>query len=146
MYTNTGEQILGIAKIMLVIGIIISIILGFLIGTMVPALTYNENASVAAFFIGVIVAAIGCLSSYLSYLLLAGFGELIENTYKTHCSVEKLRNGYKKTKPEDEEASGDNEYAKKLNLILNQFLEGKINEYELNERSAKLNEIYGEQE
>lgn len=158
MYTSTGEKILGLAQIMLIVGIILSVIFGFLIGMMVPAITYDEDAATAAFFVGVIVAAIGCLVSYLSYLLLAGYGELIDNTYETHRSVEQLRKDYTKFKknnvnkageeevePEEEETPTDADYAKKLKFLLSQFLEGKIDEYELNERTSKLNEIYGGQ-
>lgn len=66
MYTNVGKKIKRLARVVAVIGIVISVISGI-------SMIYTS------FLSALIIAAIGSLFSWLSTLVLYGFGELIEN-------------------------------------------------------------------
>ncbi len=70
MFTNVGNKIKVWASVLFWVGIAISVIYGL---TMIVVLKQLA-------FIGVIIMAIGALASWLSSLVLYGFGELIENS------------------------------------------------------------------
>ena len=88
MYSDTGEKIERLAQTLLVIGVIASIILGIFLGSLFGKATDEPAIGI---FAGVIVFTLGCISSYLSDLLLAGYGELIANTAETHRQIKTLR-------------------------------------------------------
>lgn len=92
MYSETGEKIQNLAKTLLVLGIIANLILGIVIGGIVIEATYETGAGL---FVGLIIIILGCISSYLSYLFLAGYGELIantaENTSQTKAVLKELK-------------------------------------------------------
>ncbi|MBQ2914119.1 MAG: zinc-ribbon domain-containing protein [Clostridia bacterium] len=68
MFDNIGGKIKGFASFLTWVGIIVSVIVGII---------YISNDNVG---IGILIIAIGSLSSWLSSWLLYGFGELIENS------------------------------------------------------------------
>ena len=68
MYNNIGHKIKTLATVIAVIGMIASLLLGVIL------------ISKEEFVLGIIVAAIGCLLSWLSSFTLFGYGCLIENT------------------------------------------------------------------
>lgn len=69
MYNNSGAKIKGIASTMAAIGMIGSAVIGMVLMFEEPVL-------------GILVVIAGCIGAWLSSLLLAGFGELVENSYK----------------------------------------------------------------
>lgn len=68
MYKNAGAKVKGLAT---TIAIIMMVIFGF-----AGLITMFEN-----FFVGLVTILVGCLSAWLIGLMLAAFGELVENTY-----------------------------------------------------------------
>lgn len=86
MFKEIGKKIKGLAKILFVLGIIISVICGIASCTgIVGAATIASGADVpepAALIIGIIafliVLLIGILISYLSVLFTYAFGELVD--------------------------------------------------------------------
>ena len=71
MYTNTGEKIQTMAKVIAVISIIAALIAGAVIWV-----EFNLP------LLGFIIAVVGGFMAWVSQLLLAGFGELISNSHK----------------------------------------------------------------
>ncbi len=71
MFKNIGSKIKNVAEFFTWIGIIVSIIV-FLI-----SISMGSDESIA---IGFIILIIGCLGSWLSSLVLYGFGQLVENS------------------------------------------------------------------
>lgn len=67
MYTNIGGKIKGLAHSIAWIGIILSLIFGIVL-------------MVEVFLTGLLIMGLGVLVSWVSTLLLYGFGQLIENT------------------------------------------------------------------
>lgn len=70
MYDNIGGKIKGLAKVICVIGIIVSVIAGL------NVFADNEQDE----FLGVLYFIIGPLLSWVGSFFLYGFGELIEKT------------------------------------------------------------------
>lgn len=70
MYNNSGAKVKGLATTLATLLIIGSILLGICV-----------MAVTESFLIGALVMAFGCLTGWLSGLLLAAFGEMVENTY-----------------------------------------------------------------
>ena len=70
MYNNAGAKVKTLAQTIAIILMVFSCLggLGMIIG--------------GSFLGGIIIAAVGCLSAWLSGLCLAAFGELVENTNK----------------------------------------------------------------
>ena len=95
MFKNAGQKIIKAAKVLCVIGIVLSVILGIVtmcggatVTTTVKGLKRTSGISGGfAIFAGLIVMVIGSLASWLSCLLLAGFGELITSRQNTERSV-----------------------------------------------------------
>ena len=71
MFDNIGGKIKGVAKFITWLGIIASVI-SFLI-----IVSIGENELIG---LGFILLVVGCIGSWLSSLMLYGFGQLIENT------------------------------------------------------------------
>ena len=88
MYSNTGEKIKGFAKFCAFCEITFCVIVGLVLFSFTVSEPfadisgwYNLLFLVSSFLIGVI----GSLLSWLKYLFLAGYGELIYNTRES-CS------------------------------------------------------------
>ncbi len=83
MFKEIGKKIKGLAKILFVLGIIISVICGIVSCTgIVGTATIADAPEPAALIIGIIafliVLLIGILISYLSVLFTYAFGELVD--------------------------------------------------------------------
>ena len=74
MFYNVGRKIKSLAKTFTWIGIIFSVSLGIVISVTAPL-----NA-VLAFLLGVLIALAGSVLSWMTFLCLYGFGQLIENS------------------------------------------------------------------
>ena len=68
MFENIGNKIMLLAKIIAWIGIIISIISGFVI-----------MASQEQFFLGVITGGLGALCSWIGSFMIYAFGQLVDD-------------------------------------------------------------------
>lgn len=80
MFNNIGGKIKGLAKFMCWVGIIICVILGFLIISSSYSGYYYYYSRQGMIVIGVLIMVGGSIISWLSSLLIYGFGELVENT------------------------------------------------------------------
>lgn len=69
MFNNIGRKIKSLAKIMCWIGIIISVLAGIVMMT--------SDLGIVG---GILTALLGSLVSWLSNFMMAGFGDLVENT------------------------------------------------------------------
>ena len=94
MYNNSGQKIISMATILTVISVVVSIVIG--IGLWVGIAELADG--VVGFFVGLIVAAIGCVIAWVLNLLLAGFGELVSDTHEL-LSIAKKEAGAEKTAP-----------------------------------------------
>mgnify|MGYP006911755396 FL=1 len=86
MYSNISLKIKSLAKVLCTIGIIISCLAGFLLIVMGILAPRNSPCLI----IGLPVAGVGSLFSWLSNFLLYGFGQLIENTnvIRRYCELQ----------------------------------------------------------
>ncbi len=75
MYKNIGGKIKNVAEIITTIGCFASVVLGILVMVL-------GDGNGAMIFTGLVVMAIGCFGSWLSTLLLYGYGQMIENSDK----------------------------------------------------------------
>lgn len=82
MFDNIGDKIKKLAKVETVIGIGISIIMGFLL---------LVNGSIHSIFTGILVMILGVLISWVSSFALYGFGELIEKVSQMDRCMRELR-------------------------------------------------------
>ena len=83
MFNNIGGKIKTLAKVLCIIGIVLSIIWGLItMSTSAIALSRGNDSEfvivLAAFLSGIFVAAIGSLLSWIGSFCLYGFGELID--------------------------------------------------------------------
>ena len=98
MYKNTGEKIknfaitCAISEMMIFIIFGLVLIIGFLyLATKSPSPDIPDLVLLAMPIVGIIIAVIGSLVSWTKYLLLAGFGELIQNTYELSNDVKDIK-------------------------------------------------------
>ncbi len=77
MFDNVGGSIKRIAKFACAVGIVCSIVLGIIVGSM-----WSETSrdGFGSFIIGVLIILVGSFMSWISVLCLYGYGELIENS------------------------------------------------------------------
>ncbi len=85
MFSNIGGKIKMLAKVLFWIGVIGSVIIGgiFLIsprGTATFNYSYGYSTQVSSVLAGIIFIFLGFLLSWISSMLLYGFGQLIENS------------------------------------------------------------------
>ena len=73
---DTGSQIKSVVKVLFVINIIVSIILGIIL---IDALMWEIDEG-WAIILGLLIIAFSIFLGWVSRLILCGFGELIENT------------------------------------------------------------------
>ena len=78
MRRNTGDKIKSWVKFFFILEIIVSVTIGILIGNLLDGGGNGEFVAIA-----VIIAIFICvMASYFTYLLFAGFGELVSNSHK----------------------------------------------------------------
>lgn len=80
MFDNIGGKIKGLASILTWIGIVASVIIGIIF------IADGDGG-------GILIMILGSLTSWLSSLLLYGFGELIENTSTIAQNTSKGKSG-----------------------------------------------------
>ena len=73
MFDNIGEKIKTLAKVVCWVGIIASVIMGFVA-------IDSTNDETAGFFSLVLIAGLGSLGSWVGSFVLYGFGELVSNS------------------------------------------------------------------
>lgn len=82
MFSNPGEKLKNIARVLFVLSVVGAIILAFAVGIVEEEMgyyyTYTETVFYAGRFFGIMIGV--PLVSYVQCLCLYGFGELIENT------------------------------------------------------------------
>lgn len=95
MYKNSGAKVKGLATTITTLVMIGSILFGLII-----------IVASKSFLTGLIFAVVGCFIGWLSGLMLAAFGELVENSYHIRQMLtEKL--GYQEKVNKDSEKAGD---------------------------------------
>ena len=77
MYKNVGRKIKTLASVLTWIGIVASVIAAIVCFVAASKTTYGSGMYIAY---GIAVLVIGCLASWLSNLVLYGFGELVDNS------------------------------------------------------------------
>lgn len=108
MYNNPGRKIKDLAFWFCVIGITIDFILAIMAFGLVMNMTssYYSNGEIGiSLIVAVFVFGILCVLSWLSFLLLAAFGELVENSTKL---VQIFDGGAHEIKKNDETIKEDN--------------------------------------
>lgn len=79
MYENAGRKISGLANVICILGIVLSILIAIAMASM------DEDNIFGA----LIIAVLGSVVSWLSALVLAGFGELISNSAEIRDLLQK---------------------------------------------------------
>lgn len=87
MYNNIGNKIKVLAKFIAFIGIAASLIGGIVLALVLLDGYFTEDMA----FIGIIVAIVGPLLSWLSGFFIYGFGELVDQTQQINIKL--LSNG-----------------------------------------------------
>ena len=90
MFNNIGIKIKTLAKVLAVLGIVGSILLGLIIIIAGSSFSFetptgetiNASSPAIAVVLGLCVMIFGSLSSWISNFILYGFGQLVENTDK----------------------------------------------------------------
>lgn len=113
MFNNVGGKIKTLAKIAAWIGIAICVIYGFVM------LVSMEDMAL----IGLLIMTVGSLASWISALVLYGFGELIENSGIIANKKEKLADN----KPQDKKNEAIDKWLEK-GLITEEEYQAKKNE------------------
>ncbi len=91
MFENAGSKIQTLAKVVCVLGIIISVIAGIMILSGGTALRYY-GASMNVIITGLLTIVIGSLASWINALLLYALGSLVENVASIKAGMA-LRSG-----------------------------------------------------
>ncbi len=81
MFDDIGNKIKTLAKVVCALGMI-----GSIIGGIVICLEAVNRHSDSSFALGVLVALVGCILSWISVFVLYGFGELVDKT----SSIERM--------------------------------------------------------
>ena len=90
MYGDSGPKIISAADILGILGILVSVALGFLL--IIAGMNIRQGG--AMIITGIVVAALGALVSWFVSLLARGFGEMVNNVrIQTELAV---RNAYGK--------------------------------------------------
>ncbi len=78
MFSNIGDKIKGLATVLCIFGMLVSIVIGFGVSSMNTGL-------------GVIYAAVGSLIAWVSSFVLYGFGELICQSKETNRKLDEIK-------------------------------------------------------
>ena len=122
MFDNIGGKIKKLTQVICWIGMITSVLVGFVIMS-------RPYGGIAGVIIGVIVAAAGCFVSWIGSFFLYGFGQLIENsdilvsrdsTTSNKSALESSKNDEKKATLDSWKKSGlitEEDYEKKMEKL-----------------------------
>ena len=86
MFTNIGNKIKKLAKIVCWVGIILSILASI---SMFIAAASGQVDPITAVTTGIVAVVVGVLVSWIGCFLLYGFGELVDNSTKMREMMEK---------------------------------------------------------
>ena len=90
MFDNIGGKIQGLAKVICWIGIIASVIAGIVMIYDATSRYYTDTELV---WLGIAVAIVGSLLSWVGSFVLYGFGELVENSDEIVYELQKKQSG-----------------------------------------------------
>lgn len=85
---NSGKAIQSISIIIMLVGVVSTLLLAIMVGTIISNVTDMEEAG--GLLCGMVVFAIGCLFSWAGSLIMRGFGELVEHMSETAAYLEFL--------------------------------------------------------
>ena len=80
MFENTSVKIKSVATILVIVGVVVAVLVGF--GLLIALIEVSDSA-VGPFFISAIATVSISLISYVSALLIYGFGDIVYNCAKT---------------------------------------------------------------
>lgn len=86
---NSGENIQAISKLMMIMGIILSLLVAVFVSRTAYEITDFESGMCA--FVGFIVFGIGCFFSWATAQIIRGFGELVEYTAEAATYLEIMK-------------------------------------------------------
>lgn len=82
MFNNIGKKIQTLAKVVTVLGMILSVIIGICSGVIAGGAAGAISA--------IVVIAVGCLASWIGSFVLYGFGEIIERLKSVDENIAQL--------------------------------------------------------
>lgn len=91
MYNNAGTRIKGLAMVFCVLGVIASVLLavaGYQLTMSLTSSVFHEGNAGVAIIVALVVFAVFAVISWLGYLLLYGFGELIDETCQIRAMLQ----------------------------------------------------------
>ena len=89
MFTNIGNKIRTLAKVLCIIGIVLAALSGLIMmisGISMLGYSYTAGAGVALIFGGLVSAALGALLAWVGSFVLYGYGQL-----RRRCSATSIR-------------------------------------------------------
>ena len=95
MFNDIGRKVKGLAKFICVVGIILSVISGIIIiagGNAISSYSYgySRSAGGSSVLLGIIVAAVGSLVSWIGAWVTYAIGEAADNAAHNRCTLEAL--------------------------------------------------------
>lgn len=79
MFDNIGRRIKGLARMVFLVGLVFSGI--GMIGMWITGVGLGDHAGGFTIFLaGLLIGAVGCLLSWIAGCLIAGFGQLVDDT------------------------------------------------------------------
>lgn len=90
MFSNIGNKIRVLAKVLCIIGIVIAIITGLVVminGCMMLGNRRLVGPGIGMIFGGIIVAALGVLGAWISSFVLYGYGQLIHSVQNMEAKI-----------------------------------------------------------
>ena len=90
MFENIGSKIRGLARLILLVGVMLSAIAMIGIWITGGGLSGRMNGFMV-FLFGLLMGALGCLCAWVGAILIYGFGQLIEDTETIRHNTEDLQ-------------------------------------------------------
>ena len=90
MFTNIGNKIRTLAKVLCIIGIVLAALSGLIMmisGISMLGYSYTAGAGVALIFGGLVSAALGALLAWVGSFVLYGYGQLIHSVQQIEKKV-----------------------------------------------------------
>ena len=90
MFTNIGNKIRTLAKVLCIIGIVLAALSGLIMmisGISMLGYSYTAGAGVALIFGGLVSAALGALLAWVGSFVLYGYGQLIHSVQNMEAKI-----------------------------------------------------------